>query len=70
MAKLTIGKVIKKRRKELNIRQPDLADLASISVNTLYKIERDTANPTLDILERIATVLGMEIRLQVKETNK
>ncbi len=66
MPKATIGEMIKSRRKELKIHQPDLAELAGISVNTLYKIERNVANPTLDILERITSTLGMEIRLEVK----
>ena len=35
-----IGKQIKERRKVLQITQSDLAELAGISINTLYKIER------------------------------
>ncbi len=61
-----IGKTIKERRKALKITQPDLADLAKISVNTLYKIERGEANPTIDILERILEVLGLDIKLETK----
>jgi y4mF family transcriptional regulator len=62
-----IGKTIKERRKALKITQPDLADLAGISVNTLYKIERGEANPTIDILERILEVLGLDIKLEAKK---
>lgn len=62
-----IGKTIKERRKALKITQPDLADLAKISINTLYKIERGQANPTIDILERILEVLGLEIKLEAKK---
>ncbi len=64
-----IGLLIKNRRKALKITQPYLAELAKISVNTLYKIERGDANPTLDIIERIAEVLGLQIKLEKKETN-
>ena len=35
-----LGETIRKRRKELNITQPHLAQLAGISTNTLYKLER------------------------------
>ena len=35
-----IGQTIKQPRKELGITQPDLAELASVSKNTLYKLER------------------------------
>ena len=62
-----IGKSIKERRKTLKVTQPQLAELAEISVNTLYKIEREQANPTLDTLTKIANTLGMEVCLQVKK---
>lgn len=66
-----IGKSIKLRRKALKITQPDLAQLAKVATNTLYKIERGQANPTMDIIEKITGVLGLEIKLEVKKiTNK
>ena len=49
----TIGEQIRLRRKELMITQPDLADIAGVSVNTLYKIERGQANPTIEVLSKI-----------------
>ena len=61
-----IGQSIKSRRKELNITQPHLAELAKISTNTLYKLERGQGNPSLDIINKIAEVLGMEMLLKVK----
>ena len=61
-----IGKIIRQRRKSLKVPQPDLAELAGISVNSLYKIERGEANPTLDMIEKIAEVLGLEVKLDVK----
>lgn len=62
-----IGVQIKKRRKVLRITQPDLAEMADISINTLYKIERGQANPTVEILNKIADILGMELKLEVKQ---
>ncbi len=62
-----IGTAIKKRRKALRITQPHLADLAGISVNSLYKIERGEANPTLGLVGKIADVLGLEIKLEIKK---
>ena len=61
------GQAIKNRRKELNITQPHLAELAQISVNTLYKLERGQGNPSLDILIKLSDVLGMELKLEVKK---
>ena len=68
---IAIGKSIRVRRKALKITQPDLAQLAKVSINTLYKIERGQTNPTMDVIEKITNVLGLEIKLEVKKiTNK
>ena len=64
----TIGQSIKNRRKELRITQPHLAELAQISTNTLYKLERGQGNPSLDTVNKLADVLGMELKLEVKKT--
>ncbi len=62
-----LGESIKLRRKALRVNQGELADLAGISVNTLYKIEREQANPRLDTLTKIADILGMEVCLPRQE---
>ncbi len=62
-----IGQTIRQRRKELAITQPDLAELADVSINTLYKLERGQGNPSLDVLTKLAGVLGMELKLEVKK---
>ena len=67
MPKINIGNSIKARRKALRVTQQQLAQLADVSVNTLYKIERGQANPTLETLDGIADVLGMEVCLGVKK---
>lgn len=61
-----IGQTVKSRRKELNITQPHLAELAQISTNTLYKLERGQGNPSLNVLSKLVEVLGLEIKLDVK----
>lgn len=65
--RVAIGEQIRLRRKELMITQPNLADIAGISVNTLYKIERGQANPTIEVLGKILDVLGLEITVGVKQ---
>lgn len=62
-----LGQIIKSRRKELSITQPHLAELANVSTNTLYKLERGHGNPSLDVLSKLAEVLGMELTLEVKK---
>jgi y4mF family transcriptional regulator len=63
-----LGIQLKDRRKALGITQPHLAELADISVNTLYKIERGQANPTLEVLQKLTEVLGLDIILSPKQT--
>lgn len=60
-----IGKAIQSRRKLLKLVQGDLAEIAGISPRTLRDIERGTANPSLETLLKIVTVLGMEIKIEI-----
>ncbi len=64
-----LGETIRNRRKELKLTQPHLAELAQISTNTLYKLERGQSNPSLDVLNKLAEVLGMQLKLEVKNVN-
>ena len=67
MGVITIGETIRQRRKELRITQPHLAELANVSVNTLYKVERGQGTPSLDVLTKLAEVLGLELMLTVRK---
>ena len=69
MGVTNIGQTIRQRRKELRITQPHLAELANVSVNTLYKVERGQGNPSLDVLTKLAEVLGLELTLTVRKLN-
>ena len=69
MLSKALGETIKNRRKELSITQPHLAELANVSTNTLYKLERGQGNPSLDVLNKLAEVLGMELILEVKKNS-
>ncbi|MBP3256385.1 MAG: helix-turn-helix transcriptional regulator [Bacteroidales bacterium] len=64
-----IGAQIKQRRKHLKVTQRQLADLSGVGINTLTKIERDEANPTLSLLNRILDTLGLELTVSVKTMN-
>lgn len=65
----SISEGYRRRRKELQITQPQLADLAQVSVNTIIKLERGTGNPTLDVLIKIGDILGIELTLKAKTIN-
>ena len=63
----SIGESVKNRRKGLGITQPHLAELAKVSTNTLYKLERGQGNPSIEVISKLAEVLGMELKLEVKK---
>ncbi|MEM6398310.1 MAG: helix-turn-helix domain-containing protein [Bacteroidota bacterium] len=65
----SIGRDIKSRRSDLRITQPQLAKIAEVSVNTIYKIERGQGNPRLSSLVKLLDVLGLELGVQVKKLN-
>lgn len=68
----SIGGFIKNRRKELNITQENLAEIAGISENSLYKIERNKSNPTFATLVAILDILGFELKpvFKLKKSDK
>jgi transcriptional regulator with XRE-family HTH domain len=61
-----IGEAIKARRKMLNITQKTLSELADVSINTITKVERCEANPSIDVLEKILDTLGLDVKVVVK----
>lgn len=63
------GNIIKERRKALSITQRELAALAGIGINTLTKIERGEANPTLKVVLSILNTLGLEMDIKIKSMN-
>ena len=62
-----IGEIVRERRKGLGITQPHLAELANVSTNTLYKLERGQGNPSMEVLSKLIDVLGMELTLEIKK---
>ena len=59
---------LKTRRKMLAITQEHLAELSGISLRTIKEIESGNGNPTFATLSKIADVLGLEIKLEVRQT--
>lgn len=60
--KSTIGKNIKKLRKQQGLSQDKLSKLANISHNTIIKIESGAIrSPTMDTASKIAKALGVSL---------
>lgn len=61
-----IRQLLRARRKFLQLRQRDLAELAGVTLRGLTEIENGRGNPTLNQLSKIASVLGLEVTLSQK----
>ena len=59
-------KALKNRREELGVTQDYLSELAGVGLRTLKEIESGKGNPTFETLNKLADVLGMELKLEVK----
>lgn len=64
----SIGQQIRERRKDLKINQAKLARLSGIGLNSLSRLESGKGNPTLESLQKIAEVLGFELKFVIKGT--
>lgn len=59
-------KIIKERRESLNITQEELAKFSGVGLRTLKQFESGKGNPTLQTINKIVDVLGLEVCLKVK----
>ncbi|HTW89469.1 MAG TPA: helix-turn-helix transcriptional regulator [Candidatus Binataceae bacterium] len=58
----SLGKILKERRTQLGLTQRALADQVAIKASHVAYIESGRRRPSLPLLERIATVLGLDRR--------
>ena len=64
------GNLIKERRAVLGLTQQDLADYSGLSQRIIKSVESEKGNPSLNTLEKIAEVLGLELIMKVKILNE
>lgn len=62
-------KIIKERRAILGLTQQDLSDYTGLSLRFIKSVEAGNGNPSIQSLDKIASVLGLEIVIKVKENN-
>jgi transcriptional regulator with XRE-family HTH domain len=62
-------RILKDRREALKVTQEYLAELSGVGLRTLKSIETGKGNPTIETLNKLADVLGMEVKLEVKKAN-
>ena len=64
-----IGKIIQERRDYLNLTQKDVAEMAGITFKSISEIELGIRNPSINTLNKVLGVLGLEISVQIKTLN-
>jgi transcriptional regulator with XRE-family HTH domain len=58
---------LKDRREELGVTQEQLSELAGIALRTVKQLDAGKGNPTVSTLMKLADVLGMELKLEVRK---
>jgi len=56
-----LGKTVRQLRRQRQMTQEDLAEIAGVNVKHLGEVERGRGNPTLQFLSKIAGALGTEL---------
>jgi transcriptional regulator with XRE-family HTH domain len=64
-----IGKIIQERRDYLNLTQKDVAEMAGITFKSISEIELGIRNPSINTLNKVLDVLGLELSVQIKTMN-
>jgi transcriptional regulator with XRE-family HTH domain len=62
-----IIETLKKRRISLSVNQETLALLSDVGLRTLKQIESGKGNPTLETIQKLADVLGLQLKLEIKK---
>ena len=58
---------LKARREQLGVTQEQLAELAGVALRTVKALDSGKGNPTVSTLVKLADVLGMELKLEVRK---
>lgn len=64
--RVRVGLNLQNARRQRGLSQEELAHLASVHQTYLSGVERGKRNPTIEVLDRIAAVLGIDIEQLVR----
>ena len=67
MHQTNLIKRLKDRREQLGVTQEQLAELAAVALRTVKELDSGKGNPTVRTLIKLADVLGMELKLEVRK---
>jgi HTH-type transcriptional regulator / antitoxin HipB len=60
---LSLAEAVRVRRKQLGLRQQDLAELAGVATRSVHALETGKLTVRLDVIEAISAVLGLTLTL-------
>ena len=64
-----IFKNLQMRREALGLSQRDLSEMSGVSLRTINAIENDNANPSIEVLCKLAEQLGLKLSLIERVVN-
>lgn len=64
-----IFEILQKRREALGLSQRDLSEMSGISLRTINAIENGSANPSIEVLCKLADQLGLKLSLTERVVN-
>ena len=67
--KKRFGKIVRTRRRALDMSQEDLGEKAELNRGYISDIERGLRNPSLEVIDRIARALRMDLAELFAERN-
>jgi len=67
MSQDNLLKSLKKRRINLGVTQQQIAELSGVALRTIKQIENNNGNPTNETIRKIADVLGMDLKLEIRK---
>ena len=62
-----LGKIVRARRKVLNLTIGELSEYTGLSRTTISDIELGKTNPRFDILSEVFKFLNLEMKIEVKQ---
>jgi transcriptional regulator with XRE-family HTH domain len=65
---IPVGRRIAALREQLGWSQPELAAKVGVARNTITRVERALADPSVDLLRRLAEVFGVPLTMTITPT--